>query len=103
MLGRPFGDIGENELSKGPSRHTRSNWPRRFWSEPRSEERAYKMYGSDERHRAAQDRPALRGGPSLARGVVASRSHRPAMLPRRASPRSQIWASQLYRVCRDGP
>gem|GEM_PF-4683436 len=46
---------------------------------------------------AAQKRPALRGGPSLARGGVASRSQSPARLPRRALPRSQIWASQLYR------
>ena len=52
---------------------------------------------------AAQKRPALRGGPSLARSVVAPRSHSPAMLPRRALPRSQIWAPQLYRVFRDGP
>ena len=51
----------------------------------------------------AKKRPALRGGPSLARGVVAPWLHSPAMLPRRASPRSQIWASQLYRVFRDGP
>jgi hypothetical protein len=52
---------------------------------------------------AAQKRPALRGGPSLALGVVVPRSHSPAMLPRPASPRSQIWASQLYRVFRDEP
>ena len=51
----------------------------------------------------AKKRPALRGGPSLARGVVVPRLHSPAMLPRRASPRSQIWASQLYRVFREGP
>ena len=52
---------------------------------------------------AAQKRPALRGGPSLVRFVVAPRSHSPAMLSRRASPRSQIWASQLSRLFRDGP
>ena len=52
---------------------------------------------------AAQKRPALRGGPSLARGGVAPRSHSPARLPRRALPRSQIWASQLSRLFRDGP
>ncbi len=51
----------------------------------------------------AQKRPALRGGPSLARGGVAPWSHSPALLPRRALPRSQIWASQLYRLFRDGP
>ena len=51
----------------------------------------------------AQKRPALRGGPSLARGGVAPRSHSPARLPRRALPRSQIWASQLSRLFRDGP
>ncbi len=51
----------------------------------------------------AQKRPALRGGPSLARGGVAPRSHSPARLPHRALPRSQIWASQLYRIFRDGP
>ncbi len=52
---------------------------------------------------AAQKCPALGGGPSLARGVVAPQSQSPAMLPRRASPRSQIWASHLYRLFRDGP
>ena len=31
------------------------------------------------------------------------RSHNPAMLSRCASPRSQIWASQSYRICPDGP
>ncbi len=36
---------------KGPSRHTRYNWPRRLWSEPRSEERPYREYGNDERRR----------------------------------------------------
>jgi len=51
----------------------------------------------------AQKRPALRGGPSLARGGVAPRSQSPARLPRRALPRSQIWASQLSRLFRDGP
>ncbi len=51
----------------------------------------------------AQKRPALRGGPSLARGGVAPRSQSPALLPRRALPRSQIWASQLSRLFRDGP
>ena len=51
----------------------------------------------------AQKRPALRGGPPLAGGVVAPRLHRSTMLPRRASPQSQIWASQLYWVYRDGP
>ncbi len=51
----------------------------------------------------AQKRPALRGGPSLARGGVAPRSHSPARLPRPALPRSQIWASQLSRLFRDGP
>ena len=33
---------------------------------------------------AAQKRPALGGGPSLAQGVVAPQSQSPAMLPRRA-------------------
>ena len=51
----------------------------------------------------AQKRPALRGGPSLARGSVAPRSQSPARLSRRALPRSQIWASQLSRLFRDGP
>jgi len=51
----------------------------------------------------AQKRPALWGGPSLARGGVAPRSHSPASLPRRALPRSQIWASQLSRLFRDEP
>ena len=36
---------------KEPSRHTRCNGPRRFGSVPRSEERAYREYGSDERRR----------------------------------------------------
>jgi hypothetical protein len=37
--------------TKGPSRNNRYNWPRRFWSEPRSEECPYREYGSDERRR----------------------------------------------------
>ena len=52
---------------------------------------------------AAQKRPALQGSPSLARGVVAPRSQSPAMLPRRASPQTHIWASQLSRLFREGP
>ena len=52
---------------------------------------------------AAQKRPALRGGPSVAQGGVAPRSQSPARLPRRALPRAQIWASQLSRLFRDGP
>ncbi len=39
----------------------------------------------------------------MARGGVAPRSQSPALLPRRALPRSQIWASQLSRLFRDGP
>jgi len=90
--------------SKGPSGNIRYNWPRRFWSESRSEERAYREYGSDERRRRSPKAPRPYGEAHL--WTVASwlpRAHRPAILPRRASPRSQIWASQLYRVFPDGP
>ena len=51
LSGQPIGGTGENELSKGPSRNTRCNWPRRFWSEPRSEECTYREYESDEQRR----------------------------------------------------
>ena len=51
---------------------------------------------------AAPERPALWGGhfgpvASLLLGLIV-----PAMLPRHASPQSQIWASQLDRLFHDG-
>jgi len=90
--------------SKDPSGNTRYNWPRRFWSESRSEECAYREYGSDERRRRSPKAPRPYGEAHLWTGAsLLPRSHSPAMLSRRALPRSQIWASQLYRVFPDRP
>jgi hypothetical protein len=93
-----------HSLGMGPSGNTRYNWLRRFWSEPRSEERAYREYGSDERGRRSPKVPRPYGEAHLWPGAsLFPRSHSSAMLPRCASPRSQIRASQLYRLCPDGP
>ena len=74
-----------------------------FLSEPRSDERACREYGSDKRRRRSPKTRGPTGRSIFGPDVVAPQSHSPAMLHRRASPRSQILASQLYRVYRDRP
>ncbi len=67
--------------SQGPSRNNRDNWPRRFWSEPRSEERAYREYGSDERRRRSPKASGPAGRPIFGPGQRCSSVTEPRSAP----------------------